>query len=79
MSSNVDERVQKLCREIPEEKDPEKMMRMVEQLNRLLDEKEAGKSNLHDAAILVRNVEAEAHVAQDLPAGQADSGSRKSA
>ena len=77
MSSNLDDQVQKLCREIPEEKDPEKMMKLVEQLNRLLDEKEAVKSNPHDETILVRN--SEGQIAQDRHPGDADSGRRKSA
>ena len=77
MSSNLDEQVQRLCREIPEEKDPERMMRMVEQLNRLLDEKEAGKSNPHDGAILVKN--GDGQLPQDFPSGDGDAGRRKSA
>lgn len=92
MSSNVDELVQRLCREIPEEKDPEKMMKMVEQLNRLLDEKEAGRSNPYGGTILVKNGgvkngevkngdvrDGDAQVAQDLPFVNGDSGRRKSA
>jgi hypothetical protein len=77
MSTNLDDQIQRLCREIPAEKDSETMMKLVEQLNRLLDEKEAVKSNPHDAPIVVRNSEAQAP--QDLSAGEAGSERRKSA
>ena len=47
MSSNLDEQVEKLCREIPEEKDSEKMMKLVQQLNELLEAKESAARHPH--------------------------------
>jgi len=44
MPSDLNEEVQKLCRAIPEEKDPDEMMKLVQQLNQLLDAEEAAKS-----------------------------------
>lgn len=76
MSTNLDDQIQRLCREIPVEKDSEKMMKLVEQLNRLLDEKEAIKSNPHVASILVKNGEP---VVQDLSTGEVGPETRKSA
>ena len=47
MSSYLDEQVEKLCREIPEEKDSEKMMKLVQQLNELLEAKESAARHPH--------------------------------
>lgn len=47
MSSNLDEQVKRLCREIPEEKDSARMMKLVQQLNQLLDEKESATTRPH--------------------------------
>lgn len=69
MSSKLDEQVQKLCQEIPQEKDSEKLMKLVEQLNGLLDEKEAAKSNPAGAPIPIKDVE---DPMQHTPAGEAD-------
>lgn len=44
MPSDLNEEVQKLCRAIPEEKDPDEMMKLVQQLNQLLDAEEAERS-----------------------------------
>lgn len=76
MSTNPDDQIQRLCREIPLEKDSEKMMKLVEQLNRLLDEKEAIKSNPL-AQTLVKN--GEEPVVRDLSASEGGLDKRKSA
>jgi hypothetical protein len=47
MSSYLDEQVEKLCREIPEEKDSDKMMKLVQQLNELLEAKESAARHPH--------------------------------
>jgi hypothetical protein len=47
MSSHLDDQVQKLCREIPEEKDSEKMMKLVNQLNQLLEARESAATHPH--------------------------------
>jgi len=47
MSSPLDDQVQKLCREIPEERDSEKMMKLVNELNQLLDERESAATHPH--------------------------------
>lgn len=44
MSSNVNEQLERLCRQIPQEKDSEKMMKLVHELNQLLDEQESAKA-----------------------------------
>jgi hypothetical protein len=44
MTSNLDEEVKRLCREIPEERNSEKMMRLVARLNQLLDARESGRA-----------------------------------
>ena len=77
MSTNPDDQIQRLCREIPLEKDSEKMMKLVEQLNRLLDEKEAIKSNPLGAQTLVKN--GEEPVVRDLSASEGGLDKRKSA
>ena len=74
MSSDMDEQIQRLCREIPEEKDPEKMMQLVAQLNRLLDEKEAAKPNPARSPGLVKD-----GPEQDISAREVDPTQRKSA
>jgi len=47
MSRYLDEQVEKLCREIPEEKDSERMMKLVQQLNQLLEAKESAATRPH--------------------------------
>lgn len=47
MLSNLDAQVERLCREIPEEKDSARMMKLVKELNQLLEAKESNATRPH--------------------------------
>ena len=50
MSSNLDQQVERICREIPEEKDSARMMKLVKDLNQLLEAKESAATRPHVVA-----------------------------
>ena len=47
MLSNLDAQVERLCREIPEEKDSARMMKLVKELTQLLEAKESNATRPH--------------------------------